>query len=195
VKPTTSLNQTSLEVDHELQKAMYVGIQQLGMLRRFHHDPRESRRIRTDITAVAHWIEFLVSQRELIAFEITDPTPDLVKLEGRVVCEKCRKNARYTSAETNDHEDSAPPPIWEKQLGFLLSCTKTVGFDLFEQDCVSCNLREFPDCLVKLVSASLRLQRFLSSRGVGEMDIAVEHSFSSCSQCGQLISPPPAAVL
>lgn len=42
-EPSILSTQTWLEVDHELQKAMYVGIEQLGMLWRFRHDPRTVR--------------------------------------------------------------------------------------------------------------------------------------------------------
>ena len=53
MKQGNLLDQTSSEIDHELQKAMYVGIELLGMLRHFHHDPRQSAQIRAEITEVA----------------------------------------------------------------------------------------------------------------------------------------------
>jgi hypothetical protein len=188
-------NQSWSEVDHELQKAMYVAIEQLGMLRHLHHDPRQSPQIEVEITAVAQWINFLVDQREHIAIEITKQRPDLVKLGGRVVCESCRKGAKDHCSKTSGHEDSAPPPIWKTQLEFLLACTKRVGVELFERDCASYNLRNFPDCLTKLLSVLLRPRRCLSSMEAGETSIEVEHSSSSCAECGQPINPPPAAVL
>src|ERR1019366_6440559 len=194
-EPDLLPNRTWLEIDHELQKAMYVAIEQLGMLWHLHHDPRQSPQIRADITAVAQWINFLIDQREHIAIEITEQRPDLVKLGGRVVCERCRKGAKDNSGKTSGHEDSAPPPIWKTQLEFLLACTKRVGVELFEQDCASYNLRKFPDCLTKLVSALLRQRRCLSSMGAEETSIEVEHSSNSCAECGQPINPPPAAVL
>ena len=194
MKPSVLSTQTWREVDYELQKAICVGIEQLGMLRHFHRDPRVSPQIRADITAVARWITFLIGQREQIAIENAEQRPDLMKLEGRVVCERCRKGPRDNIGQTSGHEDSAPPPIWKTQLEFLLSCTKRVGVEFFEQECASYNLREFPDCLAKLVSALLRLRRCLSSMGVGEMTFKVEHSWSSCAECGQPIDPPPAAV-
>jgi hypothetical protein len=73
---------------------------------------------------VAQWINFLIDQREHIAIEITEQRPDLVKLGGRVVCERCRKGAKDNSSKTSGHEDSAPPPIWKTQLEFLLTFTK-----------------------------------------------------------------------
>src|SRR5450755_3233465 len=115
-EPSTFSNQTWLEVDHELQKAMYVATEQLGMLRRFHHDPKQSPQIRADLTAVARWIVFLMDQREHTAIEITKQKPDLVKLVGRVVCERCRKGAKEKGSKSRGHEDSAPPPIWKTQL-------------------------------------------------------------------------------
>jgi hypothetical protein len=118
-----------------------------------------------------------------------------VKLGGRVVCERCRKGAKDNCGTTSGHEDSAPPPIWKTQLEFLLACTKRVGVELFEQDCASYNLRKSPDCLAKLVSALVRQRRCLSSIEAGETSIEVEHCSNSCAECGQPISPPPAAVL
>ena len=195
MKQGNLLDQTSSEIDHELQKAMYVGIELLGMLRHFHHDPRQSAQIRAEITAVAQWINFLIDQREHIAIEMTNQRPDLVKLGGRVVCESCRKGAKDNGSKTSGHEDSAPPPIWKAQLEFLLACTKRVGVELFERNCASYNLRKFPDCLAKLANALLRLRRYLSSMGAGETRIEVEYSSESCAECGQPINPPPAAVL
>src|ERR1022692_4806114 len=115
VKPSIWSNQTSSEVDHELQKTMYVGIELLGMLRHFHHDPRQSSRIRADITAVAQWINFLINQREHIAIEMAKQKPDVVKLGGRIVCERCRKSSK-DNRQASAHKDSAPPPIWKTQL-------------------------------------------------------------------------------
>ena len=195
-EPSILSNQTRLEVDHELQKAMYVAIEQLGMLRHFHHNPRHSRQIRADITAVAQWISFLIDQREHITIEITEQRPDLVKLGGRVVCESCRKGvAKDNYDNTSSYEHSALPPIWKTQMEFLLVCTRRVGMELFEQDCTSYNLRKFPDCLAKLVSVLLRQRRDLSSLGARETRIEVAHSSSSCAECGQPTNPPPAAVL
>jgi hypothetical protein len=195
VKPSVLSTQTWREVDCELQKAIYVGIEQLGMLRHFHHDPRHSPQIRADITAVAQWITFLIGQRKQIAIENAEQRPDLVKLEGRVVCERCRNGPRDNVGQTSGHEDSAPPPLWKTQLEFLLSSAKRVGVELFEQECASCGLTKFPDCLAKLVSALLRLRRCLSSAGVEETRSAVDLSCSGCAVCGQPINPPPAAVL
>ena len=194
-EPSILSTQTWFEVDHELQKAMYVAIEQLGMLWRFRHDPRQSAQIRADITVVAQWINFLIDQREHIAIEITEQRPDLVKLGGRVVCERCRKGAKDNSSKTSGHEDSAPPPIWKTQLEFLLTFTKRVGVKLFEQDCASCNLRKFPNCLSKLAHALLRQRQYLSSMGAGETRIEVEHYSAGCAECGQPIDPHPEAVL
>jgi len=195
VKSSGPSNQTWLEVDPELQKAMFVATEQLGMLRHFHHDPRRSSQIRSDIAGVARWINFLIGQREHIAIEITNQRPDLVKLEGRIVCETCRKGPRDNLGQASDHEDSAPPPIWKKQLEFLLACTRRVGVELFHRECASCDLAKFPGCLAQLMSASLRLRRYLSSMEVGEMNFAVGLSTSCCAVCGQPLNPPPAAVL
>jgi hypothetical protein len=195
IEPGILSNQSWSEVDHELQKAMYVAIEQLGMLRHLHHDPRQSPQIEVEITAVAQWINFLADQREHIAIEITKQRPDLVKFGGRVVCERCRKGAKDHCSKTSGHEDSAPPPIWKTQLEFLLACAKRVGVELFEQECASYNLRKFPGCLAKLVSALLRQRRCLMSVGPGEPRIEVEHRSASCAECGEPINPPPAAVL
>src|ERR1022692_4267361 len=195
MKQGNLLDQTSSEIDHELQKAVYVGIELLGMLRHFHHDPRQSAQIRAEITAVAQWINFLIDQREHIAIEMINQRPDLVKLGGRVVCESCRKGAKNNGSKTSGHEDSAPPPIWRTQLEFLLACTKRVGVELFEQDCASYNLRKFPSCLAKLMSALLRQRRCLLSMGAGETGIEVKHRTKSCAERGQSINPPQAAAL
>lgn len=194
-EPDLLPNRTWLEIDHELQKAMYVAIEQLGMLRHFHHDPRQSPHIRADIMAVAQWINFLIDQREHIATEITEQRPDLVKIRARVVCERCRKGAKDNRSKTSGQEESTPAPIWKTQLKFLLVCTKRVGVELFEQDCASYGLRKFPDCLAKLVSALLRQRRCLSSKGVEETNIEVKHLSNSCAECGETINPAPAVVL
>ena len=47
------------DVDRNLQKAMYVALERLKMLRRFYTDPLESARIQAEITAIAHWITHL----------------------------------------------------------------------------------------------------------------------------------------
>lgn len=194
-EPSTLSNQTWLEVDQKLQKAMYVAMEQLKMLWHFHQDPRNSPQIRAEITAVARWINFLLDQRDHIAIEITKQKPDLVKLGGRLVCEACRKDAKDNCSNSR-HEDSAAPPIWKMQLEFLLACTERVGAEVFEQDCSSSSLRNFPDCLTKLLSALLRQRRCLiSSIGAGETGIQVDHGSNSCAECGQTINPPPAAVL
>jgi hypothetical protein len=193
-EPSILSNQPWLEVDHKLQKAMYVAMEQLQMLWRFYHDPRHSSQIRADITAVARWINFLLDQRDHIAIEITRQKPDLVKLGGRLVCETCRKDAK-DNCSNSSHEDSAPAPIWKMQLEFLLACTERVGTEVFEQDCSSYSLRNFPDCLTKLLSALLRQRRCLiSSMGARETGIEVDHGSNSCAECGQTISPLPAAV-
>jgi len=195
-EPRLLSNQTWREVDQELQQALCIAIEQIGMLWRFHHDPRQSRQIRADITAVAQWIDFLFEQRECIAIEITGQRPDLVKLGARVVCEKCRKGAKDNSGKTSGYDNSAPPlPVWKTQLEFLLACTKRVGVELFEQNCVSSNLQQFPDCLAKLANALLRLRRHLSSMGAEETRIEVRHCSDSCAECGEPINPPPEAVL
>jgi len=187
-------NRTWLEVDHELQKAMYLAIELLKMLRRFHRDPRQSPPIRAEITAVAQWLNFLIEQREQIAVEPTEQRPDLVKLCGRVVCETCRKLAKDNRFTTSAEEDSAPSPIWKTQLEFLLACTQRVGTELFAQDCASYSLRRFPDCLAKLMNALLRQRRYLASTGGGETKIAVEHCSNACAECGQPIEPPSETV-
>ena len=194
MKQGNLLDQTSSEIDHELQKAVYVGIELLGMLRHFHHDPRQSAQIRAEITAVAHWINFLLDQREHIAIERDTQRPDLVKLGGRIVCERCRKSAK-DSRNASAHKDSAPPPIWTTQLEFLLACTNKVGVELFEQECSSSSPREFPDCLAKLANTLQRQRRYLSSMGSGELRIEVDHYSDSCVECGQAIDPLPAAAL
>lgn len=163
----TSIESNQLEVDHELQKAMYVAIEQLGMLRRLHHDPRQSPQIRAEITAVTRWINFLIDQREHIVIGIAELRPDVVNLGARFLCGRCRKSAKDNNGRPSGHDDSAPPPIWKTQLEFLLACTKKVGVELFEQDCASYDLRSFPDCLPKLTNALLRLRRYLSSIGTG----------------------------
>jgi hypothetical protein len=194
VNPSSWSNQPWSEVDHELQKAMYIAMEQLGMLRHFHNDRRHSAQIRADITALAQWIDFLINQREHMAIEIATLRPDIVKLEGRIVCERCRKGARE-NPKTSGREDSEPPPIWKTQLEFLLDCTKRVGVELFEQECVSYALRNFPDCLAKLTHTLLRQRRFLSSMGSGETTIEVRHCSGSCAECGQPINPPPATAV
>jgi hypothetical protein len=186
---------TWLKVDFDLQKVMYVAIELLGMLRWLHHDARQSPQIRADITAVARWINFLMDQREHIACEIAEPRPEVAKLKGRFLCEKCMKCAKDNYGKTVGYEVSAPPPIWKTQLDFLLACTERVGVELFEQDCASCDLRKFPDCLAKLANAALRLRRYLSSMGAGEMRMGVEPFPDSCDECGQPINPPPEALL
>jgi hypothetical protein len=184
-----------LKVDCDLQKAIYVAIELLGMLRRLPHDSRQSPQIRADITAVARWINFLIDQRNHIAIDSTKLRPDLVKLEARFVCERCRNGAKDNYGKTSGHDDSAPPPTWKTQLEFLLACTKRVGLELFEQDCTSYNLRKFPVCLTNLANALLRLRQHLLSMDAGEMPIAVEPPSDSCAECGQPINPPAEALL
>lgn len=188
-------NLTWLKVDCDLQKAMYVAIELLGMLRRLYQDARQSPQIRADVTAVARWINFLIDQREDIATQISRQRPDLMKLEARVLCESCRNRRKDNRGNTSGHEDSEPPPIWKTQLEFLLAGTKKVGVELFEQDCASYDLRKFPDGLAKLANALRRLQRYLSSMGAGEMRMGVEPFSDSCAECGQTINSPPEAVL
>lgn len=183
------------EVDHELQKAMYVSIEQLGMLRRLYRDPRQSPQIRADITAVTRWINFLIDQRQHIVIGIAELRPDVVNLGARFLCDKCRKAAKDNRGTPRGHDDSAPPPIWKRQLEFLLACTKQVGVELFEQDCASYDLRTFSDCLAKFANALLRLRRYLSSMGAGEMRMGVEPFSDSCAECGQTLNPLPEAVL
>src|SRR5579864_200049 len=194
VKPSISSNQNCSEIDRELQKSMYVGIELLGMLRHFHHDSKQSPQIRAEITAVAHWINFLLAQREHIAIEIDTQRPDLVKLGGRIVCERCRKSVK-DNRNASAHKDSAPPPIWKTQLEFLLACTYRVGVEIFEQECSSSSLRRFPACLVKLTNTLRRLRRYLASMGSGELRIEVEHCSDSCAECGLPINLVSAAVL
>ncbi len=194
-EPSVLSNQTVLEIDHELQKAMYLAIEQLGMLWRFRCDLEQSPQMRADIRAVAQWINFLIDQRESIAVEISEQRPDLVELGGQVLCETCRKGAKNGYSKTSSHESLAPPPIWKIQLEFLLACTKRVGVELFEQDCASYNLRKFPSCLAKLMRALLRPRRCLLSTGAGETGIEVNHRTKSCAECGQSINPPQAAAL
>jgi hypothetical protein len=191
----TNIGSDQLEVDPELQKAMYVAIEQLGMLRCLHHDARQSPQIRADITAVARWINFLIDERKHVALEISERRSEGMKLGGRFLCESCVKRATDNYSKTSGQEVSAPPPIWKTQLEFLLVCTKRVGVELFEQDCASYNLRKFPDCLAKLANVLLRLHRYLSSMGAGEMRMGVEPIPDSCDECGQPIDPPPEAAL
>ena len=188
MRRTDLIDPNLLELDHELQKAMYVAIELLRMLRRFHRDPRQYPQIRADITAVAQWINFLTEQREYIAIAATEQRPDLVKLGGRLVCERCRKGARDNRDENSAQEDStSPPPIWKTQLEFLLARTKTVGMEIFAQECASYNLRQFPTCLAKLTNALIRLQRYLVHMGAAETKIEVEHHSHTCAECGQTI--------
>jgi len=194
MKPSISSNQTWPDVDHELQKAMYVGLELVGMLRHLPRDRRHSSQIQADITAVAHWINFLLAQREHIAIEIDTQRPDLVKLGGRIVCERCRKSVK-DNRNASAHEDSAPPPIWKTQLEFLLACTYRVGVEIFEQECSSSSPRKFPDCLAKLASTLQRQRRYLASMGSGELRIEVEHHTDSCAECGLPINLVSAAVL
>jgi len=187
-EPTLS-NQTLLELEnHELQKAMYIAIELLAMLRRFHRDPRRNPQIRADITAVAQWTNFMTEQLEHIAIGTTHQRPDLVKLGGRLVCERCRKGARDNRDRISALEDStSPPPVWKTQLEFLLARTKTVGMEIFAQECISYNLREFPNCLAKLTNALLRLQRYLVPFRAAETKIEVEHHSHTCAECGQMV--------
>src|ERR1035437_4190392 len=174
----TGVSGEPLQVDHELQRALYVAIEQLGMLLRVRHDPRQSAQLRAEITAGAQWIDFLFDQREDIAISANERKPDLFKLGGRVVCESCREEAKANSGRTGGHSDSAPLPIWKTQVEFLVACTKRVGVELFEHDCASYNLRKFPECLAQLANALLRLRRCLPS-GAGEPRIEVKHCSDS----------------
>jgi hypothetical protein len=194
VNPSNWSNQPWSEVDHELQKAMYMAMEQLGMLRHLHIDRRHSPQIRADITALAQWIDFLINQREHMAIEIATLRPNVVKLEGRIVCERCRKGAK-DNPKTSGREHSAPLPIWKTQLEFLLACTHRVGAELFEQGCASSILKNFPDCLAKLSNTLRRQRRYLSSMGSGEMRIEVDHCSDTCAECGQMIDPLPVAGL
>ena len=189
-EPTLS-SQTSLELDHELQKAMYVAIELLRMLGRFHRDPRRHLQIGADITAVAQWLSFLTAQREHMAIVTTEQRPDLVKLGGRLVCETCRKGARYNRDRTSAQEDSTSlPPIWKAQLEFLLACTKSVGMEVFAQDCALGISQQFPDCLANLTNTLLRMRRYLEPTDGGGLQIEVEHlDDRTCAECGQVVEP------
>jgi len=184
-------NRTWLEVDRELQKAMYVAIELLKMLRRSHHHPRRSARIQAEITAVAQWTEFLFEQREHTAMEITGERPETVKLGGRLVCNKCRKSPNDYRRRTSARTGPVPSPIWKAQREFLLACTKIVSTEQFAQDCASCNLRNFPGCLAMLMKAL----RYFGPVGVGETKIEVEHPSNVCALCGEPVEPPSDNVL
>ena len=98
-EPSPLSNQTSLEIDHKLQKALCVAIEQLGMLWRFRRDLKRSAQIRADIGAVARWINFLIDQREYIAVEIIEQRPDLVELGGRSYARRAERVQRMATAK------------------------------------------------------------------------------------------------
>jgi len=190
----TSSSSTS-EIDHELQKAMLVVIEQLTMLRHLHRDARQASQIRADITAAAQWIDFLSDQQAHDAIEVGTQQPELVKLGARIVCESCRKGPKDNSGNTSGQEDSAPPPIWSPQLKFLVACTERVGVEMFQHDCASYNPIKFSTCLAKLARTLRRLQRSLAPTEVRETRIGAEHCSHNCAECGQPINPSPEAVL
>ena len=194
-EPNLLSKRTWLQVDHELQKALLVAIELVGMLRRFHRDPRQSTLIQREIAVVVHWVSFLIEQREHAAVEITEARPEVVKLSARVVCERCRTSTKDNLERASSHEVPPPRPIWQTQLEFLLTCIRRVAVELFERDCATSHFERYPDCLGKLMNALLRQQRFLASMGAGQTKIEVQHSSDRCAECGQPISPPPEAAL
>jgi hypothetical protein len=182
--PRSLANQTLSEIDCELQKTMYRATELLKMLRRFHHDPPQSDRIRAEITAVAQWIEFLSAQR-LHTMATVEQRPDVVKFGARRVCNNCRKNAKDKRGSTGPKNDSGPPPNWKRQRDFLLSCTQRVGMEVLAQQCASSNLQKFPDCLPTLMTVLLRQQQLLVGTGVAETRIEVNNcSEIGCAVCG-----------
>jgi hypothetical protein len=189
-EPTLS-NQTLLELDQKLQEAMYVANELLKMLRRFHRDPRRYPQIRADITGIAQWLSFLFAQREHIAIGTIEQRPDLVKLCARLVCETCKKlvkdNCNRSGAPARS---TSPPPIWKAQLEFLLTCTQSVGMEVFAKDCASSNSPQFLDCLENLTKVLLRMRRYLEPTDGGELQIEVEHlDDRTCAECGQVVEP------
>jgi CII-binding regulator of phage lambda lysogenization HflD len=170
-------------VDCELQKIMYVALELLRILRRSDRDPQQARQIQAEIIALARWMEFLTAQREhMLAVE---QAPDLVKLSARPVCDRCRKRPQNNPGRSAPRLGSAPAPIWKTQLGFLLACIQRVGLELLAKLCASDSLRNFQDCLARLMQPLLQLQHSLAGTEVAETSIEVEHSsHTGCALCG-----------
>jgi len=196
---TTGAGELSLysDVDRDLQKAMYVALERLKMLRRFYTDPLESARIQAEITAIAHWITHLSAQRQHLIIESSQQGATLVKLVRRRLCASCRNttnNSRHrrSNLQGRSQAEPAPSPIWETQLDFLLAGTRRVARELFAHDCASYNLGKFPRCLTLLMNSLLRLRRHLPPTRAGETKIEVEHFSDSCAECGRAIEPPRA---
>jgi hypothetical protein len=188
---TDSSDQTLFEPDQELQKAMYVANELLKTLRHFHRDPRRNRQIRADIIGIAQWLSFLVAQREHIAIGAIEQRPDLVKLCARLVCETCKKLAKDNCNRSGaPARSTSPPHIWKAQLEFLLTCTQSIGMEVFAKDCASSNSPQSLDCLENLTKVLLGMRRYLELTDGGELQIEVEHlDDRSCAECGQLVEP------
>ena len=193
---TDSSDQTLFEPDQELQKAMYVANELLKTLRHLHGDPRRNRQIRADITGIAQWLSFLFAQREHIAIGTIQQRPDLVKLCARLVCETCKKLAKDNcNKRSAPARLTPPPPIWKAQLQFLLTCTRSVGMEVFAKDCASSNSPQFLDCLENLTKVLLRMRRYLEPTDGGELQIEVEHlDDRTCAECGQVVEPAAESV-
>jgi hypothetical protein len=111
-------------------------------------------------------------------------------LGARQVCANCRKRRPDTNHRRTPLAYVAPSPIWKRQLGFLLACTKRVGLELFGQQCASNSLRNFPASLALLMKALLRLHRSSARTDGAGTRIEVEHSSdNSCAMCGGPVVP------
>ena len=177
-------------LSYMLQQADCLAGELLLMLRRLHRNPRHCRRVRAEIVAVAQWMNFLTEECEYIVTETAERRPDGVTLSWGVLCKGCREktaSATHRRGRTNAYEHLQPNPSWRAQLEFLLTCTKRVALDLFEQGCGSSDLKNFPECLTKLTNALLRQQRHLAQIAAKEIKIEVQCGSSKCVECGQSV--------
>jgi len=177
-----------VDVDLQIQKALHIATEFLGMFRRLRSDPRHSRYIQIEIEGVTRWLTFLIEENEHIVTGVTQQQPELWKLVTRVFCENCRTNSKH-GVPIDSQQVLRSRPIWEKQLATLRARTKRVGMELFEQSCASSTLSRFPRCLWKLVQVLHRLEQYLGYLGAAETRIETEYSTEQCAGCGAAIDP------
>lgn len=179
---------TVLAIDYELQKALLLGIELLGISRHSHCDEKTFRQLADDIAKLAKWMSFLFGQRELVIIEGSRSKPDTVQFAMRPVCHKCKDANTQHLGNIINQELKPLEPCWSRQIEFLLSCTRTVGIEMFQHCIPPSTLRGFPECLDRLVAVLQRQQQIMQS--VMGDQIGVEFEFARpdiCAECGEAI--------
>lgn len=189
VHADSHLSQSTPTVDHQMQKALYVVVELLGMLRRLDCDPRYSHQVEKAIDELSLGMDFLIKQCEHKDRGTLKQQPKSIKLGAQVVCEECKTSAMATGVlSASTAVLPSLPSTWGSQLEFLLTATQRVGFELFEQRCASSTPGRFPNCLVRLRNNLLRQQQYITPKEGREGETAVEYPTDSCAICGRPIA-------